>query len=126
MDDLFDFSGGAETITPTAKHKRRENNDKFTVSAPSKQNGASLEIDEAMIDGDGTSSDESDEQTNGAGPSQRPRKRARKHEPAPVVLDEVETQVKRELPVNAGLSATSEAEAGQSLLLTHQVSNSFV
>lgn len=126
MDDLFDFSGGAETIAPTSKHKRRETNDKATAPAPSKQNATLPEIGEDMTDEDDMSSDEGNDQTNGAGPSHRPRKRARKHEPAPVVLDEVETQVKRELPVNAGLSATSEAEAGQSLLLTHQVSSSIV
>lgn len=127
MDDLFDFSGGAETIAtaPAAgtKHKRGET----SGSAPnSSSKNKQTPVDETMEDGDAESpsssedgSDEEDEEGAG-GP---PRKRARKHAPAPipVVLDELATEVKRELPANPGLSAGAEAESG-SLLLTHQVS----
>ena len=111
MDDLFDFSGGAETVTPGSKHRRRELNDR-----PSSSSRLPEQVDEEMKD----ASDE-EEHADGSGSSSRPRKRARKHDPAPVVLDEFETQAKRELPVNAGLSASTDVD-GQSLLLTHQVS----
>jgi hypothetical protein len=121
MDDLFDFSGGAESIAAGSKHRRREPNNTNTPSSSSKPPNESRWVDEEMKDGD--ASDASDEEgLNGPRSSSRPRKRARKHEPAPVVLDEFETQAKRELPVNAGLSASVEVDGGQSLLLTHQVS----
>ena len=119
MDDLFDFSGGAETIATSSKHRRREANDK--PSSSSKPPNPSTQTDEEMKDGDVEDVSDEEEYVNAPGPSGRPRKRARKHEPAPVVLDEFETQAKRELPVNAGLGATTEVD-GQSLLLTHQVS----
>jgi len=116
MDDLFDFSGGAEIIATSSKHRRREADDR-----PSSSSKPANRTDEEMKDGDvGDVSDE-EEYVYAPGPSGRPRKRARKHEPAPVVLDEFETQAKRELPVNAGLGATTEVD-GQNLLLTHQVS----
>lgn len=117
MDDLFDFSGGAESISAGSKHRRREPNN---APSSSKAPNQSTWVDEPMKDGDVSGA--SDEEFNGSRPLNRPRKRARKHEPAPVVLDEFETQAKRELPVNAGLSASAEADGGQSLLLTHQVS----
>ncbi|KAF8316179.1 antiviral helicase [Clavulina sp. PMI_390] len=73
-----------------------------------------------MENGESDSSDDGTSQTNGAGPS-RPRKRARKHEPAPVVLDEVATEVKREVPVDTGLTGETDDQAGAALTLTHQV-----
>lgn len=120
MDDLFDFSGGAEAISAGSKHRRRESNDKPNSASLSKPTTKPSRDDVEMKDGDLDSSSEDDDQDATAGPSTRPRKRARKHEPAPVVLDEFETEAKRELPVNAGLSASVEGDSG-SLLLTHQV-----
>lgn len=120
MDDLFDFSGGAEAISAGSKHKRREPNDKLNSSSLSKPASKPSGDDVEMKDGELDSSSGEDDEDAAAGPSSRPRKRARKHEPAPVVLDEFETEAKRELPVNAGLSASVEGDSG-SLLLTHQV-----
>ncbi|KAF9511630.1 hypothetical protein BS47DRAFT_1372965 [Hydnum rufescens UP504] len=63
---------------------------------------------------------EEDEDETG-GPSSRPSKRARRYDPFPVVVDEFETLANREIPVNPGLTAAVDPDAGQSLLLTHQV-----
>lgn len=51
---------------------------------------------------------------------ERSGKRARIIDPAPVVLDEFETEAQREVEANAGLTG-AEVTAGQKISLSHQV-----
>lgn len=51
-------------------------------------------------------------------------KRPRLVEPAPIVLDEFETEAKREIEANAGLTG-AEVTVGQKISLSHQVSHRF-
>lgn len=133
MDDLFDFSGGADSVVAGAKHKRRDRESKNKSAAKSQANLApanpteDVSMEEGDVRGSSSEGDEDDEMDgDGAGPSsRRPRKRARKFNPAPVVMDELEIQANRELPVNAGLNAVPEADAGERLTLTHNVCQRF-
>lgn len=60
---------------------------------------------------------DADVNTNGAGPSVP--KKPRMSSPKPVILDDFETEAKREVAADAGL--TGAAEAGSRLELKHQV-----
>ena len=57
--------------------------------------------------------DEQNEQSNG--------KKARIGSPVPIILDEFETEAKREVEANPGLTG-AEITAGQTISLSHQVS----
>ena len=118
MDGLFDFSGGAPSVL---KHKRDERVDEPVTSWQSNPTKSAHQDDEEMRNGEASSQDsDSNSEDYNAPSSSRPKKRRRRHEPAPKVLDEFETQANREVAVNEGLTASAEADAGQRLLLTHQ------
>ena len=126
-DDLFDFGGGQETLT-TISTKRKALDLSHGEAEPSKLPSDSTDPapDAVIIAGDSKDESSSDEEDEKNGKDlRRPRKR-RRGEPVPVVLDEIEIQANREIPVNPGLNARTEAEAGASLLLTHQVSPWFI
>ena len=124
MDDLFDFGGGKETLAAVSTKRKALNlsHDEPEPSKPASDSPDSAPdvIMNAVESKDESSSDEEDQRKEKE--VQRPRKRRKRGEPVPVVLDEIEIQANREIPVNPGLSARMEAEAGASLLLTHQVS----
>uniref|UniRef100_A0A8H7XX10 Antiviral helicase n=1 Tax=Psilocybe cubensis TaxID=181762 RepID=A0A8H7XX10_PSICU len=115
--DLFSFlEGGAEDDefdnqdsipvneppqTSKAAQKRKASSSPPPPKAQQETNG---DIDSSTI--------------NGAGPSEP--KKARISSPKPVVLDDFETEAKREVAASAGLDSGS-AEAGSRLELRHQV-----
>lgn len=125
-EDLFNFSGGADSGPPTSRPKRRDRASRAKpIADVSMQNGdtsgTAILIDSS--DEEGANDDDDEINGNGAGPSsgRRPRKKARKFEPAPVVVDGLQIQASRELAVSAGLNAAPEGESGGSLTLTHNV-----
>jgi len=68
------------------------------------------------------STDPLDDHPNGDIPDSHPVKKARVSSPVPVVIDEFETEAKREMAASGGL--TGSVEDGSKLELRHQVSTS--
>jgi hypothetical protein len=122
--DLFDFSGGQDTIGNGANNKRKANTQSSDAQTSSLRHlEPGLTHDDPRVDGVDSHSeaDMEEDEDETSGPSSRPSKRARRYDPFPVVVDEFETLANREIPVNPGLTAAVDPDAGQSLLLTHQV-----
>ena len=121
--DLFDFSGGQDTIANGVNNKRKANDlSGEAQSSRHKHREPDHKNDDTRMEGiDSHSEAEMDEdEDETGGPSNRPSKRTRRQDPFPVVVDEFETLANREIPVNPGLTAAVDTDSGQSLLLTHQ------
>ncbi len=70
----------------------------------------------APVDQNGDTDMDNDAQLDGNGPTKRPRMGS----PNPIVLDDFETEAKREVAASAGLTGAT-TEAGSRLELRHQV-----
>lgn len=88
------------------------------LDVPTRKRKASTSIDQPVQNGEPSHSGE-----NGA--SSPPPKKQRFVSPAPIVLDEVEVEAKREVKVSAGLMSAETDEAGLRLELKHQARHLF-
>ena len=105
--DLFSFLEQA----PDALEKDLD--DVAMVDVPTRKRKASLSAEQPIQNGEPSHSDE-----NGVvSPSH---KKQRFASPAPIVLDEVEVEAKREIKVSAGLMSAEADETGPRLELRHQ------
>ena len=106
--DLFSFLEQA----PDALEKDLGDAD-MVVDVPTRKRKASPPAEQPVQNGEQSHSGE-----NGVGSSSY--KKQRFASPAPIVLDEVEVEAKREVKVSAGLMSAETDEAGSRLELKHQ------
>jgi ATP-dependent RNA helicase DOB1 len=105
--DLFSFLEQA----PDVLEKDLDEVDMADV--PTRKRKANTSIEEPVQNGESLHSDE-----NGVGSSSH--KKQRFASPAPIVLDEVEVEARREVKASAGLMGAEGDEAGSRLELKHQ------
>lgn len=124
-DDLFSFLGGDPSQNDhegasASKESTPVPNEKSGRSSKKKKRKAQAEVETDEPPADVEDSPKAEEE-NEAESSDRALKKLRLGSPKAVVVDEIEIQAGREVPVNAGLTGGEPAEAGQTLRLTHQV-----
>ncbi|KAF8343118.1 antiviral helicase [Cantharellus anzutake] len=129
MDDLFNFAGGHETLAATSKKRkgRKDTKKGDKTSEPISESKPAPELepepesnaDAARASSEHGSSDE-EEDNSGEDGLRRSRKKRKKGEPYPLVLDDIQIEANREVRAHPGL-VQSQADVGENLLLTHQV-----
>ncbi|KDQ16614.1 hypothetical protein BOTBODRAFT_106714 [Botryobasidium botryosum FD-172 SS1] len=120
-DDLFSFlGGGAPNVDHDAPSRESSPAPNDKPAKVSKKKKRKAQPEETIAEPPAAESPK-EEAENDAESSDRALKKLRLSSPKAVVVDDLEIQAGREVPVNAGLTGGEPAEAGQTLRLTHQV-----
>ncbi|KAG8883351.1 ATP-dependent RNA helicase mtr4 [Tulasnella sp. 331] len=123
-NDLFSFldpanaAGGNGDASGAKKSKRKKRKQVAVAEADNLDTNDQTRDEEAAKESN-TERNQEDIEEAEAEPSERALKKIRLEEPEPVVVDEFETEAKREVAADAGL--TGGDVSGTSILLTHQV-----
>lgn len=123
-NDLFSFLDATddnddiviEDATKIEQQQPQENGRPLTPTSTLKRKAESPESTTRPPDQNGDTNMEDIAQPDGNGPTKKPRMGS----PKPVVLDDFETEAKREVAASAGLTGAT-TEAGSRLELRHQV-----